>query len=424
MRSNNGAHFRAFSWLRATGAALLLTISPLVSSLAFAAYKLQPGDALEFFAVGEPELKQRSIVGVDGDISFILTGAVRAAGLSVGELEQRVRSLVPGKVFRKKGADGRDITTVLMPEQISVAISEYRPFYLNGDVSKPGEHPYRPGITVRHAVAMGGGYDFVKFRISNPALESTDLRGEYNSLNSQLDRDEAVVKRLKAELAGKNDFDGERSSREKSRVELNSADQIERQLLVTRATDADRERVYLKSAVLKGALYVGILSAQQQKEQEGSEDDANELARVKELFQRGQVPITRLIDAKKSILLSATRNLQTRAQLAFTEQKRDEVARQLERYNDDRRATTLKELQDATLMVAKTRARLRAVEEKLSYTTILRSQLVSGKSMAPNVSIFRKNQGAAARALAADESTEVLPGDVIEIALRLPEETN
>ena len=45
-------------------------------------------------------------------------------------------------------------------ERVVVAtVVEYRPIYVNGDVSKPGEHPFRPQMTVRQAVALSGGYD-------------------------------------------------------------------------------------------------------------------------------------------------------------------------------------------------------------------------------------------------------------------------
>ncbi|OKO88691.1 hypothetical protein AC629_08780 [Bradyrhizobium sp. NAS80.1] len=66
------------------------------------------------------------------------------------------------------------------------------PFYVNGAVSKPGEYPYRPSITARQLVAVAGGYDFMRIRMSNPSLGSADLRSEYGS--------QARMWRIKTEL--------------------------------------------------------------------------------------------------------------------------------------------------------------------------------------------------------------------------------
>ena len=34
---------------------------------------------------------------------------------------------------------------------------EYRPFYIHGEVKKPGGYPYQPGMTINQAVALAGG---------------------------------------------------------------------------------------------------------------------------------------------------------------------------------------------------------------------------------------------------------------------------
>jgi protein involved in polysaccharide export with SLBB domain len=53
----------------------------------------------------------------------------------------------------------------LMPDQWSrhlflaaVEVAQYRPFAIMGDVQKPGQYPYRPGLTVLEAISLAGGY--------------------------------------------------------------------------------------------------------------------------------------------------------------------------------------------------------------------------------------------------------------------------
>src|SRR3546814_1364623 len=58
------------------------------------------------------------------------------------------------------------ITKILLDQQIlrspsvNVQVTKYRPFYIMGEVAKPGEYPYRPGMTVLTAVSTAGGYTF------------------------------------------------------------------------------------------------------------------------------------------------------------------------------------------------------------------------------------------------------------------------
>src|SRR6185436_5168406 len=65
-------------------------------------------------------------------------------GLTVGELREYIT----------KGLKGR----YLLNPQITVTIDEYRNFYVNGMVEKPGGYPYSPGLTVRKAITLAGGF--------------------------------------------------------------------------------------------------------------------------------------------------------------------------------------------------------------------------------------------------------------------------
>jgi polysaccharide export outer membrane protein len=61
---------------------------------------------------------------------------------------------------------------------------------VNGDVSKPGEFPYRPLMTVRQAVALSGGYDTMRFRTSNPILDWADLKSGYEAFLTESSKDQ------------------------------------------------------------------------------------------------------------------------------------------------------------------------------------------------------------------------------------------
>jgi len=160
-------------------------------------YQLATGDVIEIAAVGAPDIRSRASVDVDGRAIFPLIGPVKAAGLTISAIQANVRELLPTKVFRRRSDDSREYPIVLTPDEILVSIVEYRPVYVNGDVAKPGPQPYRPGLTVRQAIASAGGFDVMRFRAKDPFLESADIKAEYDSQWLEFAREQARLRSLR-----------------------------------------------------------------------------------------------------------------------------------------------------------------------------------------------------------------------------------
>jgi polysaccharide biosynthesis/export protein len=396
--------------------AVLAFVNP---GIAVADYRLAVGDVLELSAVGVPELKQRAQITQDGNVALPLVGTLPAKGLTLAELRARVRQILPTREFRRRTEAGREYPVILAPNDVDVTIAEYRPIYVNGDVSKPGEVTYRPGLTVRQAIALAGGYDVMRLRMNNPFLEQADLKSEYASLWVEFAKEQMRIARLQAELAGGKEVD--RKSLQKTPVPASVAADLDRltaEQITVRNADYAKEKEYLKEAVSKEDSRIRILSDQHEKERAGVEADAEELARLKELYQRGNVVVTRVVDARRSLLLSSTRQLETAAQLATVERQRQEFSRRYDKLDDQRRMDFLAELQEAQVKLAGIRTKIEASGEKLMYVGLVRSQLVRGSGSAPEILLFRKNERDVAERLAAEQDTELQPGDVVEVALQ------
>jgi polysaccharide export outer membrane protein len=125
----------------------------------------------------------------------------------------------------------------------------------------------------------------------------------------------------------------------------------------------------------------------------------------------------RVSDARRAVLLSSTRKLQTTAQLMQLRKQRDDFARQLERLDDLRKINLLRELQEAGVRSDQLNAKLRSVGEKLQFTGLVKSQLVRGTGGKPEILIVRKEEEGRTR-FNAEEDSELQPGDVVEVALR------
>jgi polysaccharide export outer membrane protein len=137
---------------------LLLTAAFLCSvAPAKAEYRLHPGDVIEISVARLPELKQRAPVQINGTISYPLLGTIPVADLSPAELQAKVQAMLAAKVFRQRTADGRENLVTIEADEVTATIVEYRPIYVDGDVSKPGALVYRPQLTVRQTIHFAGG---------------------------------------------------------------------------------------------------------------------------------------------------------------------------------------------------------------------------------------------------------------------------
>jgi polysaccharide export outer membrane protein len=109
-------------------------------------YRLGAGDKLHVVVAGADDLTGDYIVGDNGAVSLPLVGDVKAGGLTRAEVEHEME---------QKLAQG-----YLKNPKVSLSILTYRPFYIYGEVTKPGEYPYASGMRVMSAVATAGGYTY------------------------------------------------------------------------------------------------------------------------------------------------------------------------------------------------------------------------------------------------------------------------
>lgn len=397
---------------------LLATTNP---SLAEDSYRIQPGDSVEFSAASSPDMNTRATVNIDGQISLPLTGALKVAGLTVSELQAKVRNEMSSKVFRRRASDGRELSVMLAPDEISVVVAEYRPVYVNGDVSQPGQQAFRPGMTVRQAIALAGGVDVMRFRAQNPLLDEADFRADYDAQWTLFATQQAKILRLKAELAGKSEFDPKQlQATPISNNKVKDIVNLEEAQLTARNNLNQKQRNYLQGAIATENDRISALSQQEDKEKLGVQADTEELERVKELFGRQTLPITRVIEARRTILLSSTRYLQTVAQRGVSERDRADLAAQLDKLPDERRQNLLTELHDTEMELDQTRSKLQALGDKLIYTGLVRSQLVRGHGGEPSIRIHRRTD-TGVTSVEATQDEELKPGDVVDVALQFPQ---
>lgn len=133
------------SWLRhvIVNALLCIPIAGLCAGVEDS-YKLDTGDKVLIKVYDETDLTVETRLNDRGRINYSYLGELQISGKTTREVEE----LVTGKL--KEG--------FLLNPSVSVSILEYRPFFINGEVTSPGDYPYQPGLTLEKAVSIAGGF--------------------------------------------------------------------------------------------------------------------------------------------------------------------------------------------------------------------------------------------------------------------------
>jgi len=116
----------------------------VLDSEIMSSYELGPGDKIRISVYREPDLSFDVKLSDAGTITFPFLGEINVTGYSVGMLTEKIA----------KGLNGR----YLIDPVVSISVLEYREFFIQGEVRSPGAFPYFPGLTVRKAISMAGGF--------------------------------------------------------------------------------------------------------------------------------------------------------------------------------------------------------------------------------------------------------------------------
>jgi len=139
-----------------TGAAALMlggcagAGAPPISTAEVAAglesYHLGAGDRVRVTVFNEPTLTGEYNITPGGALAFPLIGVVAAGGRTIDAVQQELTT---------KLAEG-----YVNDPRVSVEVLNYRPFYILGEVNRPGEYSYASGMTVEQAIARAGGFTY------------------------------------------------------------------------------------------------------------------------------------------------------------------------------------------------------------------------------------------------------------------------
>jgi polysaccharide export outer membrane protein len=107
-------------------------------------YTLDSGDRLRIVVFGQDGLTNSYLVDASGHIAMPLIGSVMAKGETTDQLSARIAERLRDGFIREP--------------HVAVEVEAYRPFFILGEVTAPGQYPYIANMTAETAVAIAGGF--------------------------------------------------------------------------------------------------------------------------------------------------------------------------------------------------------------------------------------------------------------------------
>jgi polysaccharide export outer membrane protein len=353
------------------------------------------------------------VVSAAGTLSLPIIGSVSATGLTVDQISESIGERLKEQVGLQKRPNA------------SVEISEYRPFFITGLVTKPGKYEFAPGMTVVQALSMAGG--MVGPADSNILGLQRDVlvaRGDLRALNIEMFGLLARQARVDAILDKKNSvtFPPELTTHAGQAV-VDRMMKEEEDLFETRERSINAEVDSLNEARVLASNQIETLNSKGQSLGKQIELASKDLSTVNKLVAAGLTVSARYLGASQNLADLESRNLDVALASLKAQQDVAKVDRDVTDARNRYRVNALTEAADI-------RDRLGANAEKIQTTRALLENIAQQAPIATSTAtgdaqrvfettIDRFLDGSI-RTVPASDNDLIRPGDVIRVE-RVPD---
>ena len=347
-------------------------------------YRLQQGDVLELVILAPP-MREALPVDLDGNVTLPVAGALPAEGRTLAEVAARARERLAAAALPP--APGGALPARIWPAAVSLRLLSYRPVYVGGEVRSPGAFPFAPGLTARRAVLLAGGSG----RMPDAGLRRLEIEALLAQLSAQRAAAAGRLARLRQEL---------------DPLAAGRLPEAEGAILAQRRAQDASAAAHFATAIRHTRAQIADLTAQLAGETEGAAADREDFEHIGDMREAGTATALRLTDARRALLFSTTRQLQTATELARTTRELGSVEYEELRRTLDLRLEALTAAAAATQLLAELDARIAATRRQLVWL---------GATGAPPAVSVTAGDGTTT-ILAAGEDRPLLPGDLVTVS--------
>lgn len=402
---------------------VLLLLAALAAGPAGAAYVLQPGDKVRLSIAELPQSESITTIDIDGRAHFPRLGTFEAAGLTLGEFNDRVGLSAAGKMVTIFSQNGERFQVPLDGTELFAEIVEYRPVYVSGDVREPGRIAFEPGLTVRAAIAAAGGASLLAGLDAGTLAQLPRIQAEGETL--ALEEAAAVVRLWGIDAALARDADKPLPDRQGLAVEAAVFDGLVRdeQQRIDRLLAGHRQaRERLEASLATLDDRIEFLSQNVANQEEAIAIEDADLERARRLHERGLTTTSALSEARRSLLIVSSQLLTVQDSLARFRLERQQLRRELSALETDFERALLRERSRLVVDLLSFGARLEGVDRSLGIRGLTLSSLPSEEDRTVTTTVIRAGADAGgARPVGLEDLLR--PGDVLEVDVEEAVET-
>jgi polysaccharide biosynthesis/export protein ExoF len=370
-------------------------------------YRLGVSDRVKIKVQEWPDLGGEYTVTPDGVISLPMIGNIDAVGLRLNDLAKEISDRLQR---RYEGAE-----RILA----AIEIAQYRPFAILGDVQKPGQYPYRPGLTVLEAISIAGGYYRPELGLLRLGRDVALATGEINTQDVKLNGLIAHEARLSAVLDGREDIPLPpelvklKDDPAVSRIMKNEQAALALENETRRSDRAALERINL--------LYqneIGSLRGQVQALSEEKESIGTQLNQLRSMAARGLALSPTVFALERSFAQVANEQMSAETAIVTANENITLAEQRINQLQQERNRLNSKDLQQTRDEIAETRAKIETatllLQEAQTGAPAEARERLSQDGERPHFVILRRD-GDTMRQVVADETTLVAADDVIKV---------
>ncbi len=349
-------------------------------------------------------------VGPNGEISVPLLGQIPVSGKTLTQVSDEVGDMIRTRIG------------IAAVPKISVEIVRYRPFYITGQVQKPGEYDFRPQLTVLQAVSLAGGINRNAAE-QDAGKDLISFRGELNLLNRKY---VSLLARRARFVSTLNGADKIKFPKELVERQYQTGQVLDHESALFRADKAGFKADLVNLETRKDYLTEAVQSLQQQLDNQDAERTLarEELSKVERLVSRKLTVEPRRLAAQKNVYQLEGLRLRLQGELLNARQRMEEVEAEMAKLRNEHSNKSIAGLRD-------TQAEIDEVLERMNTLDVLYSNaatLAPAAAMAFNTESIEakyeivRTSGGYSKVIAVDESAQIKPGDTVKVKLVRPEE--
>jgi polysaccharide export outer membrane protein/exopolysaccharide production protein ExoF len=307
---------------------------------------------------------------------------------------------------------------------VTVEVVQYRPFYIVGAVEKPGEYPYRPGLTILEAYAIAGGKPRTGLG-ARLGRESIATRGELNVLGLETQTLLARMARLQAELKNATEIEWPAEIKEHNNVDPVSST-IEQEKLVF---DTRQEAFHTQIGALEQLQSylekeVGSLEKQLSVHEVEVAAVKTEFDMVEKLYKKGLTAVPRKLALQRNVAQVDGERLRLEASLMRARQEISRTKIAIIDLRARRSSDISSEMQKTQARLNELKGRTETSKSLLFETEVLAPQMLaaqeSANSLQPIFKILHQGEALSSERIVSQEAV-IEPGDTIRVEQPLPE---